>query len=343
MNENISIITIMNGEKEFISLIIYNFIQLTKSKNNDQELELFVIDDGIDDLSESFKNIKDCTYIHLNKDDRLKFMEKILEDYKQPNKMELLYQKKINKLPDGFKRDYGCGISKHPYIFHMNHDCIYNSKSIDRKYKLLKKTGAECIFCDTILCYDIYNKDLYKSESNNKMYESTLFHTRDFWKRKGFQWSDIRNEGKYFHYNNGVDRKLDNYYDTVQLLSINNMHLYQPVKITLDNMKIHIPQLINDIKMEKHPFLKIIDGLYGKNNISILGLNSEFINSISENQYNIYTINEKWKQNKLTKQIQGFQVKFNILLFKTWRISEAGISPEIPIFLEIGENCGVSE
>ena len=67
--------------------------------------------------------------------------------------------------------------------------------------------------------------------------------------------------------------------------------------------------------MEKHPFLKIIDGLYGKNNISILGLNSEFINSISENQYNIYTINEKWKQNKLTKQIQGFQVKFNILLF----------------------------
>ena len=45
------------------------------------------------------------------------------------------------------------------------------------------------------------------------------------------------------------------------------------------------------LNMEKHPFLKIIDGLYGKNNISILGLNSEFINSISENQYNIYTIN----------------------------------------------------
>ena len=51
MNENISIITIMNGEKEFISLIIYNFIQLTKSKNNDQELELFVIDDGSTDKS----------------------------------------------------------------------------------------------------------------------------------------------------------------------------------------------------------------------------------------------------------------------------------------------------
>ena len=123
------------------------------------------------------------------------------------------YLKKKKSLPDGFKRDYGCGMSSHPYLFHMNADCIYHKKSIERKIKFIKKVGAECIYCDTTLCYDIYNKDLYKTESVHKIYESTLFHTREFWKRRGFQWSDIEYEGKYFHYNNGVDRKLDNYYD----------------------------------------------------------------------------------------------------------------------------------
>ena len=62
----------------------------------------------------------------------------------------------------------------------------------------------------------INNKELYKTESSSKIYESTLYHTREFWKRRGFQWSDTEYEGKYFHYNNGVDRKMDNYYDMMK-------------------------------------------------------------------------------------------------------------------------------
>ena len=34
-------------------------------------------------------------------------------------------------------------------------------------------------------------------------------------KRRG-QWSDTVNEGKADHYDNGIDRKMDNYYDTIQ-------------------------------------------------------------------------------------------------------------------------------
>ena len=80
----------------------------------------------------------------------------------------------------------------------MNKDCIYNKKTIVKKIEFLKKTCAECIYCDTTLCYDIYNDQLYKTISPNKIYESTLLHTREFWKRKGFQWSDIDGEGRYF-------------------------------------------------------------------------------------------------------------------------------------------------
>ena len=211
MSYNVSVITLLHNEKEFIPLIKHNY----QNFNNFDSLELVVIDDGKEDLSEYFQELQNCIYIHLSHSDVLKFMDQIIETYKQPNKSGLLYQKKLKKLPNGFKRDYGCGMSNNPYIFHMNKDCVYHKKSIERKYNFLKKTGAECIYCDRTLCYDIYNKDLYKTESQHKIYESTLFHTRDFWTRKGFQWSDIEYEGKYFHYNNGVDRKLDNYYDTI--------------------------------------------------------------------------------------------------------------------------------
>ena len=47
----------------------------------------------------------------------------------------------------------------------MNMDCIYHPKSIERKESFMKRVGGECIYCDTILAYDIYGKELYKTES----------------------------------------------------------------------------------------------------------------------------------------------------------------------------------
>ena len=59
----------------------------------------------------------------------------------------------------------------------MNMDCIYNPKSIQRKLSFMKRVGAECVFCDTTLAYDMYGKELYKTLSPFKIYESTLLHT----------------------------------------------------------------------------------------------------------------------------------------------------------------------
>ena len=196
----------------------------------------------------------------------------------------------------------------------MNYDCIYHPKSIERKIKFLKKTGSECVYCDTVLCHDIHHKGLYKSISENKIYESTLFHTRDFWKRKGFQWSDVNGEGRYFHYNNGVDRKMENYYDTIQTLSVDNLNQYKPVKITLENMNIKIPEIVNDIKFSVHPFIKIINDLYDSDTINVLGLNSDFLKNIEDDRLNKYHIDE-YKQKKLAKQIENLNISIQILFF----------------------------
>lgn len=310
MSDNISVICILSGNEEFIPLIKHNFTNFVNIDN----LELFIVDDGEKDLMEHFCDIDNCTYLHLNKEEIKDFNKKTLEDKSLKNKDGILFLDKKNKLTNGFKRDYLCGVSSYDYIFHMNYDCIYNPKSIERKLKFLKRVGAECIYCDTVLCHDIHQQCLYKSQSENMIYESTLFHTRDFWKRRGFKWIDVSGEGRYFHYNNGIDRKMDNYYDTIQTLSVDNLNKYRPVKITLDNMNIKIPDIIKDIVFKTHPFIKIINDLYGSNSINVLGLNSDFLKNIEDKRLNKYHI-DTFKQKKLAKQIKDLNISLQILFF----------------------------
>lgn len=310
MTDNVSVICILSGNEEFISLIKENYNNFVNKEN----LELFIVDDGEKDLMDQFCELDNCTYLHLKKEEIKEFNQKILEDKSIKHKEPLLFLDKKKKLTNGFKRDYLCGMSSYDYIFHMNYDCIYHPKSIERKLKFLKRVGAECVYCDTVLCHDIHHKGLYKSVSDDKIYESTLFHTRDFWKRKGFQWTDINGEGRYFHYNNGVDRKMDNYYDTIQTLSVDNLNQYKPVKVTLENMEIKIPEIVNDIKFIVHPFIKIINDLYASNTINVLGLNSDFLKNVEDDRLNKYHIDE-YKQKKLAKQILSLNLSIQILFF----------------------------
>ena len=310
MSEKVSIITILHGDKEFIPLIRNNYNRFL----NKDDLELVIVDDGKENLIKEFCDLDNILYLHLDNTEVEKYNKEIIDNFKQPNKSLLYYEKKRSRLPDGFLRDYGCGMSSHDNIFHMNMDCIYNPKSIERKINFMKRTGAECVFCDTTLAYDMYGKELYKTESPFKIYESTLFHTREFWKRRGFQWSDTVNEGKAFHYDNGIDRKMDNYYDTIQLLSIHNMNQYNPVKVELENITIDIPDIVSDIKIEKHPFLRYIEDLFSSN-IKLLGINSEFLMNVSEDNWESYNITEKWKQTKLAKLVQKIDSSFNVLLY----------------------------
>ena len=177
------------------------------------------------------------------------------------------------------------------------------------------RVSAECVYTDTTLAYDIYNRKLYKTISPHKIYESTLFHTREFWKRRGFQWSDVEMEGKYFHHDNGIDRKLDNYYDVVQLLSLHNLNKYNPVEVTVDGIDIKIPELAHEIHIQTHPFVKTIRDIYEDKDIQILGIESEFLENISEENWKVTNRTGKWKQTKLAKEIKQTSDNFNVLLY----------------------------
>ena len=307
----VSVITLLHGEKEFVPLILHNYQNFLQN----QELELVVVDDGKESLALQFADVENCLYLHLDQAEITDFFKKIVDGYKQPNKTPLYYQRKLQTLPNGFKRDYGCGLASGEYMFHMNADCVYNPKAIDRKIRFMKRVGAECTYCDTMLCYDIYNKKLYKSISKYKIYEATLCHSQEFWKRRGFQWSDVEAEGKYFHYNNGSDRKQDNYYDTIVLLSIHNMNGYQPAEVTLDGIDIKIPDIVSEIKVETHPFVNTMNDLYGKDEISLLGINSEFLENVTQETWSTHNITDKWKQTKLASKVKQIDTSFNVLLY----------------------------
>jgi hypothetical protein len=313
MSGKVSIITIFHGDKEFIPLIRDNYNRFLDK----DDLELVIIDDGKKSLIKEFCDLDNILYLHLSPEEVEKYNKEIIDNFKQPNKSLLYYEKKRNRLPDGFLRDYGCGMSSHDNIFHMNMDCIYNPKSIQRKLSFMKRVGAECVFCDTTLAYDMYGKELYKTESQFKIYESTLFHTREFWKRRGFQWQDTMNEGKAFHYDNGIDRKMDNYYDTIQLLGIHNINQYKPVKVSIDGLNIKIPDVVSEINIVEHPFKKYINELFN-DEISILGLESEFLMNVrNDDRWKTHNITEKWKQTKLSKMVQAIDNHFNVFLYSS--------------------------
>lgn len=310
--EEVSVVVTFHGQEHFIPLIRDNY---QRFKGHDkQTLELVIVDDGSEDLSSKFSDFEDAIYIHLDESDRDKFFEKIISSNKQGHENLLYYQKRIKELPAGFIRDYACGMTNYDCIFHMNADCVYNSKAIDRKMRYMKKTSADCVYSDTTLAYDIYNHRLYKTISKNKIYESTLFHTREFWKRRGFQWSEVEGEGRYFHHNNGNDRKLDNYYDVIQLLSIHNINLYEPVEVSLEGITIDIPEVVKEMEIAEHPFSGLFDSLY-EGNIDFLGVESEFLENVTRENWTVKNRLGKWKQTKLAKEILEDRDNYHVLMW----------------------------
>ena len=72
---------------------------------------------------------------------------------------------------------------------------------------------------------------------------------------------------------------MDNFYDTIKLLSIKNVNKYKPVKISLENMDIKIPEVVNTIKIDKHPLENELNDLFYKP-LTVLGINSEIMDGI---------------------------------------------------------------
>ena len=333
MNE-ISIVTLLNGKDEYIPLIQYNY-DLFRSQ---YKIELIIIDTGNINHSNRF-NDENIYYYHLSLEDKLDYMKEIMKN-KEQNKenTQLKYLRRLNDLPSGFLRDYAVGMSNCNIIFHMNCDSIYTENALSRKMTYLKK-NIECVYSDSMLTYDINNEKIGKIESPSKIFEGTMMHTREFWKRGGFEWEVNQNEGRYFHYNKGVDRKQENYYDCIQVIDQNN-YIYHNIKeLTIENYQIKIPEIIKDIKIINSDSLnEWITKLYQSNKIKILGYHSKIINQVKDQEK--VNIIEGLKQSKISNEILKYSDQFNIFFFNgkypVWDLFEK-VNFDI-IFFETNKN-----
>ena len=314
--ESISIITLFRGETEFIPLIKDNF---NKFDYPQDKLELVIIDDGKESCISEFLDDERILYIHINDTEIQEFLEKI--DF--PNDTEKVlwnYQARTKRLPHGFKRDYGVGLSTHNLYFHMDYDTIYNPKTITRKLKFMKSNKVECVYNASLLCYDIYQKELYKTDNPYNIYEGTMLHTKGYWENGGFKWSDLSNEGRFFSDNHGQQRKQDNYYDSVKVLSIRNIQEYKPVKIDTQKSEFKYElkkDVVDKIQITLNPIKDSIDELFQDiDTIQVLGIHSDFIESLdTSSNYECENYKEKIKQKHLARDIKEYNKDFNVLLF----------------------------
>lgn len=309
---NISLVTILHDTTELYPLIKHHWDTFEYPKD---KLEWIIVDDSKEDHSGLIPLEENILYIRINADE---YLDKITFP-KDEDKEQFNYWKRMNMLPNGFKRDYAVGLTSHDYVLHIDIDTMYQPKTIKRKVEFLMRGKLECIYCDSMLCYDIYGKKLYKTERKFG-YESTLFHTKEFWKKSGFQWFENMNEAISFYHNKGNTRKMDNYYDTIKVLSVYNMNMYQPKEVTIENLDIKIPDIASTIQISRHPLQgELYDLLYGVETVRVLSLHSEIVDIIKEKTWECHSVDVdvKAKEKVMAKKIQELDCKFDVCFINT--------------------------
>ena len=92
---------------------------------------------------------------------------------------------------------------------------------------------------------------------------------------------------------------MDNYYDSVKILSIRNVQEYKPVALDLKKSEFTYElkkDIINQIQIDLNPVKQSIDELFqDSESISLLGIHSEFIESLDESKYQCNNYTDKIK------------------------------------------------
>lgn len=285
----VSIVTLVRDWPQFFPLFKHHYETIDYPQD---KLEWIIVDDSNKNQSKSFLFEDNVLYIPVKAGD---YLSKI--DMKNdPDKHLWNYYKLRYMLPNGFKRDYAVGMTSSDYIIHFNFDCVYHPKTIKRKLRFLTKHKLDCLYCKSMLCYDIYGKKLYKTENKVHGYESTLFHTKKFWENKGFTWSDIDNEAVSFYYNQGNNRLMENYYDCIQLLSVHNINKHRPIEVKIDNLDIHVPALATSLIISEHPVNYELSDLLTKEKLNVVCVQSEIAEALRQPNWNIVNIELKKKE-----------------------------------------------
>jgi len=122
-----------------------------------------------------------------------------------------------------------------------------------------------------------------------------------------------------FYHNKGSERKMENYYDTIKILSVHNAQLYQPKQVTLENMDINIPDIVDTLTIDTHPIQVQLNDIFFNQKVIVLGLDSQIIDHIKKDEWEIknLSIDKKMKEKVIVKQIKELDNEFNLCLLNT--------------------------
>jgi hypothetical protein len=338
--EKLSVISLFSDYTKFSKLLIHNFNNIQYPK---ELIEWIIVDDSKEYNGHLFPAEENIIYVHFKQDEIKKHLEdcykkfnvtkneKIFENDKK--KSEYNYHLKTMRLPSGFKRDYAVGISSNPYILHLNYDCIYLQNDIQKKINILKKQNIDCLYSNYLITYNVKNRRFGKLDDYKS--EACLFHTRDFWKTKGFKWSDMYNEADYFYYGHGVSRL---YYKESIVMLVTN-HNYNTYNIecnsaTQSNYKhLELPDIVHEINNKRYALQVEMNDLLFSDRINIVCINCESVidknllqNNIEYLEYNKNTSNETKILNDLNKIPKIDMLIVN--LTKSFRLITEKIQPK---------------
>jgi len=305
--EKLSVITLFNDYINFKDLMLYNFDNIEYPK---ELIEWIIVDDSKEYNGNLFPMNDNILYIHFKEEEIKEHLEKCFKQFdvyknglefeNDQKKGEYEYHLNLLRLPSGFKRDYAVGLSSNPYILHLNFDCVYLNNDIKKKINILKNKRIECLYSDYMITYNIKNNQFGKMASMKS--EAGLFHTKEFWKRKGFKWDEMYNEANDFYYGNGITRV--HYKESIiQLLTNHNFNKYEVESnsTTHSNYKhIKMPDIVNNINNKLYDLQVEMNDLLHSKQINIACINSEKIidkkllnNNIHYLDYNKNTRNFK--------------------------------------------------
>jgi len=177
---HVSIVTITYNRKEFIKLMIRNWLKIDYPK---ELLEWVVVDDSDDNIS--FNELKES-------------IEKLAD-----SRINL---KRLNSHVNlGLKRNISCKLAKYQYIVHMDSDDFYPKTSVISRIRVLlaaEKRGERIVGCPVVNCYDIITDNSFESfdkcKETGKPYtisESTFAYNKKVWEENNFSNSDLSAEG----------------------------------------------------------------------------------------------------------------------------------------------------
>ena len=166
---HVSIITPTANRRKLFSIAINNFHEIIYPQH---KLEWVIVDDGEEDLEDLLRFSKQIKYFKIDK----------------------------SKIPIGEKRNLCVQKCSHDLIVCMDDDDYYPPSSLLGRVKtLLKYPHINCVGCNNIGVFDIFNHQSYLASDGPKYFsEASMAFRKSFWLQRPFYNKDKQGEGKFF-------------------------------------------------------------------------------------------------------------------------------------------------